>query len=498
MYIKKENHEQLLLPDDFFLPFGGKLNKENRWVALAGMIPWAKVEEKYAKSFKRSFKGQKAVPIRMALGALIIQERCSFSDRETLQQILENPYLQYFIGLSGFQERRPFHYSLLTHFRKRLGDAVINEVNEWIAMAALKEEQDTDKGSSSNDDDPTVGSSSTTGSEAEQTPAEVAKPNQGKLMLDATCAPADIAYPTDLTLLNQAREKLEQIIDVLHAPLRGQQAKSRTYRQKARKLYLSVAKQRRMNLRTLRTAIGKQLKFVARDLRIIEKLHVQTSLSLLSPAQYKNLLVIHELYRQQKEMYDQHSHQMEDRIVSIHQPHVRPIVRGKLKAKVEFGAKVAISLIHGYAFMETQQWDNFNEGITLIDSVEAYKKRFGYYPEAVLADQIYRNRENLRFCKEKGIRLSGPQLGRPTLKDVTDQKRIAHQDATERNAIEGKFGEGKRSYGLGRIRAKLPQTSATVIALQLLVMNLERRLRVLFVLFFKILFPGFTRFKFAS
>jgi IS5 family transposase len=111
MYVKKENHEQLLLSDDFFLPFGGKLNKENRWISLAWMIPWAKAEEKYTRSFKRSFKGQKAVSIRMALGALIIQERCGFSDRETLQQILENPYLQYFIGLSGFQDRRPFHYS---------------------------------------------------------------------------------------------------------------------------------------------------------------------------------------------------------------------------------------------------------------------------------------------------------------------------------------------------------------------------------------------------
>ncbi len=107
MYQMTEN--QLILQDDFFLPFGGKLNKENRWVILANLIPWWKVEGKYAQSFEKSFKGQKAVSVRVALGSLIIQQRLGLSDRETVQQITENPYLQYFIGLPGFQETPPFH-----------------------------------------------------------------------------------------------------------------------------------------------------------------------------------------------------------------------------------------------------------------------------------------------------------------------------------------------------------------------------------------------------
>jgi hypothetical protein len=112
--------------------------------------------------------------------------------------------------------------------------------------------------------------------------------------------------------------------------------------------------------------------------------------------------------------------------------------------------------------------------------VERYRDRFGYYPKAVLADQIYRTRENLRFCKERGIRLSGPQLGRPSA-DQQEQKKIAKADAAARNAVEGKFDEVKRCYGLGRIRARLQTTSETVIRLQLLVMNLEKRLRILFL-----------------
>ncbi|MES7591077.1 transposase, partial [Cutibacterium acnes] len=170
--------------------------------------------------------------------------------------------------------------------------------------------------------------------------------------------------------------------------------------------------------------------------------------------------------------------------------HVRPIVRGKAKAKVEFGAKVAISVVDGFALVEKLDWDSYNEGITLQASVEAYRKRYGFYPEAVLADKIYRNRENLNYCKSLGIRLSGPKLGRPSKEDQKDHKTLENSDASERNAVEGKFGEGKRRYGLGLIRSRLQDTSETVIALQFLIMNIEQKLRVLFYLFFGNIFRG--------
>lgn len=472
MFRAREN--QLILPGDFFLPFCGKLNEDNRWVKLAQVIPWRKVERHYGEQFKSRTMGQEAYPVRMALGALIIQERLGLSDRETVQQITENPYLQYFIGLPEFQQKPPFHPSLMTHFRKRLGSDVINQVNEWIA-----EEQDDDHDDS---DDQDGGCASEADTHATEVRAENTQEmgNQGKLLLDATCAPADIAYPTDLSLLNEAREKLEEIIDVLHAARRSGKRKPRTYREKARKAYLAVAKQRRVSPRVLRKAIGKQLRFVARDLRIIARLKDEVGLSVLSRRQYHQLLVICELHRQQEEMYRKRTHRIEDRIVSISQPHVRPIVRGKARANVEFGAKVAVSLVNGYARLERLDWNNFHEGLTLQAAVEAYRERYGCYPETVLADKAYRTRENLRYCKERGIRLSGPALGRPSRSLAVEQKRIEQQDAAERNAIEGKIGEGKRLYGLGLIRARLRETSETVIALQLLVMNLERRLRLLF------------------
>lgn len=121
---------------------------------------------------------------------------------------------------------------------------------------------------------------------------------------------------------------------------------------------------------------------------------------------------------------------------------------------MEFGAKVATSLVGGYAWIEAMEWDPFNEALTLQDSVEAYKQRFGVYPAVILADKIYRNREILRFCKGLGIRLSGPALGRPTVEGQKTDRKQERLDAAERNAIEGKFGEGKRRFGLGLIRAK--------------------------------------------
>ncbi|MFD1675960.1 IS5 family transposase [Alicyclobacillus fodiniaquatilis] len=468
------NHlDQQILPGDFFLPFGGRLNENNRWVQLSYLIPWRRVEEAYSKHFSKDLRGGRAVSVRMALGALMIQEREGFSDRHLVQHITENPYLQYFIGLEAYQEDSPFDPSLLVYFRKRLGPDVINQVNEWIVQAGRQEKED------GNDDEHKNGPPTSPESDANggaQAKPQALRTHQGKLILDATCAPADVAYPTDLSLLNAAREKLENIIDTLHAPHKGNMKKPRDRRRQARRDYLRTARNRK--------AVGRQLRYVARDLKFIEQLVQCTPLTALSRRQYRELLVIGELHRQQREMYRSRSHRVDDRIVSIAQPNVRPIVRGKAKANVEFGAKIAISVVEGYALMEKTSWDSFNEGTTLIESVERYKERFGCYPEAILADKIYRTRDNHRYCREHAIRLSGPKLGRPPKQVDRAQKKLERKDMSERNAVEGKFGEGKRVYGLGLIRTRLRQTSETVIALQLLVMNLEKRLRLLFWLIF--------------
>ena len=114
---------------------------------------------------------------------------------------------------------------------------------------------------------------------------------------------------------------------------------------------------------------------------------------------------------------------------------------------------------------------------------EINETMFGVYPESVHVDMIYRNRGNIRYCHERGIRISGPRLGRPPIEPDPAVIKQARQDARDRNCSEGKFGEGKRRYGLNLIKAKLQETSETVIIMNLIVMNLARLHRGLFVLF---------------
>ncbi len=107
---------------------------------------------------------------------------------------------------------------------------------------------------------------------------------------------------------------------------------------------------------------------------------------------------------------------VDDRIVSISQPHVRPIVRGKAGKAVEFGAKISLSLIDEFSFVDRLSWDSFNESKDLIPQIEKYKERFGYYPASVHADKIYQTQDNRKFCKDNHIRITGKPLGRPVTK----------------------------------------------------------------------------------
>jgi hypothetical protein len=208
----------------------------------------------------------------------------------------------------------------------------------------------------------------------------------------------------------------------------------------------------------------------------------------LSYRHLRQLWVIRLVYDQQKEMYDKRSWRCDDRIVSISQPQVRPIVRGKAGKSVEFGAKISASLsADGLARADAIRWDAFNEGGDLPTQVEAYKERYGHYPAVVLADGIYGTRDNRRYCKARGIRFGGKPLGRPkkatdaNREEIREEKRQRRRDELERIPIEGKFGQGKNGYGLGRIRAKLADTSEAWIRAIFLVMNLMVLLRFLFV-----------------
>lgn len=240
--------------------------------------------------------------------------------------------------------------------------------------------------------------------------------NRGTLKIDATVVPQDISYPTDTKLLNKAREISEKIIDVLYAhnpTLWG--SKPRTYRREARKKWLSFSKTRRPGKKKVKAQKKKDLGYLRRNLN-----HIDSMLSLLLNHKIaidlgedlrKKMYVISEVYRQQKLMYDDNRKKVSDRIVSISQPWVRPIVRGKAGSPVEFGAKINISLTEKMTSVDQSSFDAYNEGQHLISQIESYKERFGYYPEYALADKIYLTRSNRKYLQEKGIKHTGSPLG---------------------------------------------------------------------------------------
>lgn len=228
-------------------------------------------------------------------------------------------------------------------------------------------------------------------------------------------------------------------MDLLHDPADGK--KPRTYRKRARKDYLKYARSRKHTAKMTRKAIGKQLGYLRRDLSYIDAMLEQGKT--LKVREMQKLETIRSIYEQQKYMYDNHTHTVPDRIVSVSQPFVRPIVRGKAGKPVEFGMKLDISVVDGWARLEYHSFDAYNEATKLQDMIEAFRVREGHYPSRVLADKIY--------C--------------------------------ERVEVERRFSLSKRKCGMGLITAKLQETAEHVIAMSILVLNLRRAVAALLCLF---------------
>jgi len=225
--------------ENFYLPFGGKLSGKNRWVKLAELIRWEEFESEYAEQFSEG-QGAPAKSFRIALGALIIKERLGTSDEETVEQIRENPYLQYFLGLSEYSDEAPFEASMMVHFRKRLNWRIVGEINEKVVRPAKASEQkeieaEQEKKEEKIDKNTEEKKEKLEEKDVEKEKEETEPANQGKLLLDATVAPSDIRYPTDIKLLNEAREQTEIVIDALYQQVKERLTKKpRTYRREAR------------------------------------------------------------------------------------------------------------------------------------------------------------------------------------------------------------------------------------------------------------------------
>src|SRR5699024_10252679 len=170
---------------------------------------------------------------------------------------------------------------------------------------------------------------------------------------------------------------------------------------------LSQSKKKKASRASLRKALRYLLNCTERNLGHIDRMldMVDERGFPLAHKYQRQLWVIHTLYEQQRGMYDARRRRCDDRIVSIFQPHVRPIVRGKSGKRVEFG---------GYLTHQTISWDAYNEASDLADQAEAYRLLTGHYPELIQCDKIYHTNDNRKWCSERDIRMTALPKGPKT------------------------------------------------------------------------------------
>jgi hypothetical protein len=417
------------------LPFGGKLNRQNRWIRLAELINWRELESIYAKTFASI--GRPGVRARFVLGSLIIKHKLQCSDDEVSEHISENPYMQFFIGLARFEYRVPYDSSTLSNVRKRLTQEQFDEFEQQIIDTLIEKKLIRPKG----------------------------------MLTDATVYQSEITFPTDCGLLNKARrfcvkqiKRLSKVVD----------RQVRTYCRVAQKAYVSFSHKRRKSQIEVRHMQKSMLQYLRRNMRQLSELieEVKDTGMVISEGVLQTFDTVKTIYGQQKQMYDTNKKSISERIVSLHKPYIRPIVRGKDGKDVEFGPKVSVSWVDGYLFADHISFDNYNEGTKFIDSVERFKERFGKKPAYVSMDHIYGSKSNRDYLKEHHIRAAVKPLGRPKKNSSTQaETRWRRRKQVERNRIEGAIGNSKTKYALGMVRAKSPTTEYSWIQLALMSKN---------------------------
>lgn len=422
---------------------GVPLSSDNEWVQLADMLPWQQLDEAYQLLFTE-MGGRAAKPFRLLYGASLIKQAEHLTDRSVVTAIRDTPAYQYFIGLDTYTTDLPFNHSTLVYFRRRMGQ--ITELVRNIISDTLREQIQ----SLLPDDELRV------------------------LITDATAVPIEIRFPQDTSLLNQARLNLEEmLLDMAH---QLQIKPPRTYKREAKAKWTAFARKPRRWAKETRKQIKVQLQYVRRDLRYIDVLLAHGAS--LNERQTKRLAVIRELFDQQMFMYENRTHRVPGRIVSLAQPWIRPINRGKAKQRTEFGPKIDASIADGMIDIERFDFKAFNESQDLATTIDHYFDVHGYYPDEILADTLYRTRENRQLCQRLGIRLSGPRLGRKPKKVDAKQRQVDRDAEKRRGKIERGFAFMKGPLGLSLVRTKTVASIAVTIDIAINLANLKMLLRL--------------------
>ena len=362
----KPSYKQLTI-DAFRSSLDG-LDKSNRWVWLGDHLPWEVYEKQYGKKLNNQKAGASAKPARMVIAAMLIKHITRLSDVDTIEMIRENPYMQYFCGLGEFTDQTIFDPSLFVDLRKRISEDDINEMTNALfrreqemkeAARKRKEEEARDRGeeppAAPKEDEDAAAFTDSKGRE-----------HKGVLKIDATCADAEVRYPVDVDLVEDGCRVTDRFIRLI-CKATGIGAPKTNYF-KAREAYKYLVKMKKKGGRLVRETMDVMLACLHKDILTLMDLTAgkyRCRLELLRKDQRRVLEATMKMYFQQEQMHRSGEHRCDDRIISIFQPHIRPIVRGKASAKVEFGAKIGVSIVEGYNYVDHHSWDAYNEGSDL-------------------------------------------------------------------------------------------------------------------------------------
>jgi hypothetical protein len=373
---------------------------------------------------------------------MLLKHMTGTSDREIVEAVLENPYMQMFCGYERFVTSRMLDASTLTRLRKKVGVEFFRRMEERTYRVLIERRIIRARG----------------------------------MLVDATVFPENVKYPSDVGLLNRAREWLVERVNTIGKRLGH---RYRTYKRKARKVYLNFAKKKTRHKKTVEKAKRQMLNFVRRLIGQFRdgKARLGQLGRKIERKVLERFLVVERLYDQQRRMYREKSHRVDNRIVSLHRPYVRPVVRGKSGKDVEFGPKVALTHAGGFMFVDHFAHDVFSEadGNIVRSQVKKFRERFGKNPEWLTGDRLYGNRENRRLLMRMRVKGGLYALGRPRKKDNGKDHWLRRRQK-ERNRIEGGIGHGKEHFMLDRIRYQGIRGSEMWVRCGVLGMNLKTAL----------------------
>lgn len=444
LYKCKDRETLPLFPELF--PFGGKLNAGNRWLKLSVLMPWEELEGVYCRYFSKTM-GRPAKDSRLMIGLLIVKHMKQVSDEAVVEEFMESPYIQAFCGSEGFVTNEAvIDPSLLSRNRKRLGKEFFEKFEKEILAVLIGK--------------------------------KLIRPKDQ--MLDATIIPANIEFPTDVKLVNRCREWCVEVIHKIRGMLKNPK-KVRTRARTARRIYVNFSRKRKRAKRFIRKVHRQMLQFTRRNLKQIQELFKRHGKRLTAAQRrfiQERIRVIETILSQQWEMWRKKSHQVKDRVVSLHLPKIRPMVRGKDGKDVEFGPKALLSWVNGFCFLDHFSFDAYNEAEQVKTSIRKYKDRFGQLPKTMIGDGIFGNRWNRKFLKRLGILSAFKPLGKPPA--AADQKQRAWMRKKQRlrnGHMEGIIGYAKNNFGLDKIRYRIQDGELIWTMMALAGMNLSTALK---------------------